>query len=190
LLASNAQIDLLVVGTHQKAWAARAWQGSVSRGALHGAAMNVACVPRSAAAESGAPVIPFRRVLIPTDFSQLANHAIASGYGLLRPGGEAHLIHVRLPEDEEHPLRDLEARLGALIPEGASSLGIETRIHVVADHEAYAGIVRLAERLAVDAICMSTHGRSGISELMLGSQANEVVRVARQPVLLVKAARE
>lgn len=44
-LADEAHVDLLVVGTHQRAWAARAWQGSVSRGALHYAASNVACIP-------------------------------------------------------------------------------------------------------------------------------------------------
>ena len=44
-LADGAQVDLLVVGTHQRAWAARAWQGSVSCGALHYASSNVACVP-------------------------------------------------------------------------------------------------------------------------------------------------
>ena len=190
LLASNAQVDLLVVGTHRKSWAARVWQGSVSRGVLHGAATNVACVPRSAVAEQGTSVAEYHRVLIPTDFSDLANVAIASGYGLLRAGGEAHLVHVRLPEDQEPRLDELESRLRALIPNDAALLGIETQVHVVADQQASAGIVRLAERLAADAICMSTHARSGVSEFVLGSQAREVVRLANQPVLLVKAARE
>ena len=45
-LAAEAQADLLVVGTHQRAGMARLWQGSVSRGVLHAAAMSVACVPR------------------------------------------------------------------------------------------------------------------------------------------------
>lgn len=45
-LAESVKADLLVVGTHQRAGIARLWQGSVSRGVLHGAAMNVACVPR------------------------------------------------------------------------------------------------------------------------------------------------
>ncbi len=44
-LSSKAEADLLVVGTHQRAGVARLWQGSVSRGVLHGAAMSVACVP-------------------------------------------------------------------------------------------------------------------------------------------------
>ncbi len=45
LFAAESKADLLVVGTHQRAGIARLWQGSVSRGVLHGAAMSVACVP-------------------------------------------------------------------------------------------------------------------------------------------------
>jgi nucleotide-binding universal stress UspA family protein len=44
-LAQELGTDLLVVGTHQRAWAARVWQGSISRGAIHYAASNVACIP-------------------------------------------------------------------------------------------------------------------------------------------------
>ena len=44
-LSQQVGTDLLVVGTHQRAWAARVWQGSVSRGAIHYAESNVACIP-------------------------------------------------------------------------------------------------------------------------------------------------
>jgi len=46
-VASETGADLLVVGTHQRAGIARLWQGSVSRGVLHCAAMSVACIPQS-----------------------------------------------------------------------------------------------------------------------------------------------
>jgi len=45
LLAEKSKVELLVVGAHQRAGIARLWQGSVSRGVLHAAAMSVACVP-------------------------------------------------------------------------------------------------------------------------------------------------
>lgn len=44
-LAAELDADLLVVGTTQRAAIARLWQRSVSRGVLHEASMNVACVP-------------------------------------------------------------------------------------------------------------------------------------------------
>ncbi|MEO8905210.1 MAG: universal stress protein [Polyangiaceae bacterium] len=55
-LATELGVDVLVVGTHQRAWAARAWQGSVSRGAIHYATSNVACVPPSWNATGELPV--------------------------------------------------------------------------------------------------------------------------------------
>ncbi|MES1174540.1 MAG: universal stress protein [Myxococcales bacterium] len=189
LLASKSQVDLLVVGTRQKSWAARVWQGSVSHGVFHGAPTNVACVPRSTVDRPTESVAQFHRVLIATDLSELGNHAVASGYGLLQTDGEAHLVYVRLPEDEDALTCDLEEQLRGLVPVGAGGLYISTRVHVVSDNEPSAGIVRLADRLAVDAICLSTHGRSGLSELVLGSQAQEVLRLASKPVLLIKGPR-
>ena len=186
LLAQEEQADLLVVGTHQRAWSARVWQGSISRGVVHRSSCNVACVPRAAsAAADRAEITRFRSVLIPTDFSPLANRALGAGYGLLPDGGEVHLVHVLTCERGEAP-PDLDARLRALVPVGAEQRGIETRTHVVDEAEAWSGIWHAASRLGVDAICMSTHGRSGPSRLLVGSQAEEVVRRARQPVLLVK----
>ena len=47
-------------------------------------------------------------------------------------------------------------------------------------------IVRAAEDLYADVIVMSTHGRTGLSHVLLGSVAEKVVRYARCPVLTVK----
>lgn len=74
----------------------------------------------------------------------------------------------------------------SLVPPGSEARGIETQTHVVDEADAWSGIWHAASRLGVDAICMSTHGRSGSSQVLLGSQAEQVVRRARQPVLLVK----
>jgi nucleotide-binding universal stress UspA family protein len=48
-------------------------------------------------------------------------------------------------------------------------------------------ILRLAEEAKADLIVMGTHGRTGLSRLVLGSVAEQVVRKARCPVLTVKA---
>jgi len=158
-LAQEEKADLLVVGTHQRAWIARVWQGSISRGVVHRSSCNVACVPRPASASvEKAEILHFRSVLIPTDFSPLANRALGAGYGLLPDGGEVHLIHVLTCERSEAP-PDLDARLRALVPPGADERGIQTRVHVVDEGEAWSGIWHAAARLGVDVICMSTHGR-------------------------------
>jgi nucleotide-binding universal stress UspA family protein len=185
-LSQEEHADLLVVGTHQRALVPRVWQGSISRGVVHRSSCNVACVPRSpAAAADRTEMTRFRSVLIPTDFSTLSNLALGPGYGLLPEGGEVHLLHVLSHERGEAP-PDLDARLRALVPAGAEARGIHTTTHVVEETEAWSGIWHAASRLGVDAICMSTHGRSGPSRLLVGSQAEEVIRRARQPVMLVK----
>jgi nucleotide-binding universal stress UspA family protein len=185
-LAQEESADLLVVGSHQRAWLPRVWQGSISRGVVHRSSCNVASVPQTAlAAGDTTEITRLRSVLIPTDFSALANRALGPGYGLLPQGGEVHLLHVS-PREPGQAAPDVAARLRALIPAGSEARGIETRIHVVDEAEAWSGIWHAASRLGVDVICMSTHGRSGPSRVLLGSQAEEVVRRARQPVLLVK----
>jgi len=186
LLAQEEAADLLVIGTHQRACMARVWQGSISRGTVHRSSCNVACVPSASRSTSEASTITrFRSVLIPTDLSPRANRALGAGYGVLAEGGVVHLLHVVTCDRAEAP-RDLDARLRALVPVGAEACGIETRVHVVAEAEAWSGIVHAAARLAVDAICMATRGRTGPARLLLGSQASEVVQRVRQPVLLVK----
>jgi nucleotide-binding universal stress UspA family protein len=188
-LAAEAKADLLVVGTHKRAMTARLWQGSVSRGVLHHASCNVVCVPRDAAAEDREVVTPFRRVLIPTDFSALANRAIPVGYGLVAPGGVVHLLHVvtRKPGEDDPNVAE---RLRALVPNGAAAKGVVTDVQVLPEDDAWRGIWQAAGRLGSDAICMGTHGRSGIAEAVLGSQAREVVHRAQQPVILVPPERE
>jgi len=188
-LAAEAKADLLVVGTHQRAGVARLWQGSVSRGALHEASCNVACVPRGEIAEEVSGIPTFRRLLVPTDFSPLANRAIAVGYGLVAPGGVVHLLHVvtRKPGEDDPDPTEL---LRALIPQGAAARGITTELEAAKEADACNGIWHVAGRLGVDAICMATHGRSGASRIVFGSQAQEVVQRARQPVVLVPPERE
>jgi len=188
-LAAEVRADLLVVGTHQRAGVARLWQGSVSRGVLHHASCSVACVPRGKSAEDQNGIPTFRRVLVPTDFSPLANRAVSVGYGLVAPGGVVNLLHVvtRKPgEDDPDPTE----RLRALVPHGAAARGITTEFEVAKEEDACNGIWHAASRLGVDAICMATHGRSGASRMVLGSQAQGVVQRARQPVVLVPPEQE
>lgn len=183
LLAAEKQVDLLVVGTHQRACLARFWQGSISRGVIHSTAANVACIPPAGVALEPA-ITTFQSVLVPTDFSSLSNRAIPVAYGLVPEGGVVHLLHVRPPGVRDGQPSPRE-QLRTLVPPGAAARGISTELHVIADHEPYLGIWHLANRLGVDAICMATHGRSGSAAVVLGSQALEVVRRARQPVILV-----
>jgi len=184
LAAREADADLVVVGTHQRAGVARLWQGSVSRGVLHTASTNVVCVPRAPEQHSRPPIPDFRRVLCATDFSEPSRRAIAAAYGLVRPGGVVHLTHVHDPSARE-TTEGVKTRLSELIPPEARSRGVHTELEVVAGDTASLGICRAAKRLAVDAICMATHGREGVACVVLGSVAQEVLGQAEQVVILV-----
>lgn len=61
-------------------------------------------------------------------------------------------------------------------------IGIEIVMGDLAD-----GVVEAAERVDADLIVMGTHGRTGLSHLLMGSVAENVVRSAPCPVLTVKA---
>ena len=60
---------------------------------------------------------------------------------------------------------------------------------VVVTAAAAPGIVDTARKLSADLIVIGTHGRTGLSRLMIGSVAERVVRTAPCPVLTVPSAR-
>jgi nucleotide-binding universal stress UspA family protein len=154
---------------------------------------------------SAVRVPPIARVLAPTDFSEIGDYALRYAYALLPEGGTVHLMHVveerslpnplyahytpgkrPTPEERAAQERDLEARLLALVPEEAETRGIESRVEIVHAHDPAEAIGAAAERLEVDAICMGTHGRSGLSSLVAGSVARSVASASSRPLLLVR----
>lgn len=67
--------------------------------------------------------------------------------------------------------------------------GAATTVHVEWAHQPAKAIIELANELDVDVIAMATHGRSGLSHLLVGSVTEEVMRDSGRPVLVVRARR-
>ncbi len=65
--------------------------------------------------------------------------------------------------------------------------GTAATIHVEWSHHTAKAIIELANELDVDVIALGTHGRSGLSHLLAGSVAEEVIRDSGRPVLVVRA---
>lgn len=63
--------------------------------------------------------------------------------------------------------------------------GVQGRA-VVQEGLPHSGILGLAQKENVDFIVMSTHGRTGLSKMVLGSVAEKVVYTTKRPVMLVK----
>jgi nucleotide-binding universal stress UspA family protein len=188
--ASAEKADLIAVGTHQRHGLDRFWLGSVSRGVLHHAPMSVAVVPLSEAShQESAGIRELRRVLVPSDFSELGNRAIPYAYSALRRGSTICLLHVAKPKNDEGQLKQQnnnKRKLLSLIPTDAEAQGIETQVEIVQSGKPSQAICQAAERFGADLICMASAGRSGLSKTILGSVVQDVLRCSKRPLLLVR----
>jgi nucleotide-binding universal stress UspA family protein len=156
---------------------------------------------------SGA-VSEFRRVLVPTDLSPLSLEAVPFAYALAAPGGCVYLLHVVEPSERPNPLYahyrpgrtptpaeraaqedELREQLRGLEPEGAQAKGVSTEVEIAESAEVAECIAEAAERLHADAICMSSHGRSGLRRAVFGSVAEAVLCQRHRPILIVPGRR-
>jgi len=126
----------------------------------------------------------FDRVLVATDFSDTANHAIPYACALTAPGGTLCLGHVAEPLGLDEA--EAQRQLTALIPPHAAERGIRCETAVWHGRSAAEDIVHLAEHFEADAICIGSNGRSGVARALLGSVAQAVLSNSKRPVLVVR----
>jgi nucleotide-binding universal stress UspA family protein len=138
-------------------------------------------------------MIALKRILVATDFGPAAEAALTYGRALANNfGATLTVMHVaenfflRATVADPHALkaavaRRLEERLTA---EDRSALHARAVLDT-SDQPADA-ITAYAKQAEIDLIVMGTHGRNGISHLLVGSVAERVVRTASCPVLTVK----
>lgn len=135
-----------------------------------------------------------KKILFPTDFSACSRAALGMATSLARDSGATLLIvHV-----EEIPISTGGGEFIYAIPTVPTDALRQSLVEVVpddasvpVDHRLLAGdaadaIVRTAESENVDLIVMGTHGRRGITRLLMGSVAEAIIRRAPCPVLTVK----
>jgi nucleotide-binding universal stress UspA family protein len=140
-----------------------------------------------------------KSILAATDFSETADQAGALARDLARRFSAAfHLLHVIVLLDDPHieernrlRLEELvatgdETRLQALENEVMDRGGVEITPHMVRGIAPAEVIVESASDLGCELIVMGTHGRRGLSHLLLGSVAERVVRTSAMPVLTVR----
>lgn len=199
-LASRQQVDLVVVGTHQRHGLGRLRFGSVSRTVLHHAHATVAVIPPAPAVPAARPA-KLARVLVATDFSELGNSAVPYGAAVVQEGGTLRLIHVIEPETalatvapggKARPRKEnpkLIAQLHALVPKEARDR-LDLEADVLESGDAAEAIAQEAERFRADAICLGSHGRSGVAKTLLGSVAQGVMTKSKRPVLVVRGDEE
>lgn len=141
--------------------------------------------------------MPFQRVLIALDESALAAHAVEVGADLAKAlNAQAALVYVvepalaYAPESGVPPAEMVAAlkREGqAYIAVAAQRLGNPSPWHFLREGKPADEIVSAAREWNADLIVIGSHGRSGVSRLVLGSTAESVLRHAPCPVVVVKA---
>jgi nucleotide-binding universal stress UspA family protein len=202
----------MVMGTHGRPWYQRVVIGSTAETILRAAPCPTLIVRN---VEKVGSLPRLKTLLLPTDFSvsgmvseewalQLAEdkevillHAVENPLLDVYDPDQAEIDLRRIMEaSREHPPRSAQpfwdhahrvahAKLSTLRQQ---FLGVHAQVEVIVrEGPAAEDILRTAERRQVDLIIMSTHGRSGVRRLLLGSVTEKIIRLAPCPVLAVRS---
>lgn len=145
----------------------------------------------------------FRRILVPTDFTETSERALDWAINLAAAvGAPLTVMHayeipvVGFPDGALIPTADVAARITEAATKGLDSL-VEARRGrgvpiegVLCQGVPWEEINSTAERLDADLIVIGTHGRRGLARALLGSVAENVIRTSSRPVLTIHGPRE
>jgi nucleotide-binding universal stress UspA family protein len=144
----------------------------------------------------------YKHILIPTDGSDLSKQAVKQGAAFAKslhakvtavtvtPTFHAITAEPLMVTDTEPEFRkDSAARAKKLLDvakSAARAAGIRFEgVHVVND-QPFAAIISTARKKGCDLIFMASHGRKGITALVLGSETNKVLTHTKIPVLVCR----
>ncbi len=143
----------------------------------------------------------FKRILVPTDGSDITAHAVDVAVQLAKVHG-SQLLTLSVMEpfpysavSEIQPVPpqefiDAQQRVALRRVEdvcaAAAAQGLSCKAHTVEALHAWEAIVDHAKAESVDLIVMASHGRSGFAALLLGSETQKVLNHIELPVLIVR----
>jgi nucleotide-binding universal stress UspA family protein len=142
-------------------------------------------------------MIKLKRILVPTDFSESARHALTYGMSFAREY-EAELVLLHVVETIAVgyasdlfpvPMAEVFEEISAFAKKELGELGAAARERVSSVREVLVQgkpsveIMRLADELGVDMIVLGTHGKGMLDKAIFGSTTENVVRRAPCPVL-------
>jgi nucleotide-binding universal stress UspA family protein len=143
----------------------------------------------------------FKRILVPTDGSEITTKAVTTAVELARAGGgQLSTISVKEPFpysaiSEMQPVPpqefyDAQERIAAArvkaVVDAAKAAGMECHGHTVEALHPWEAILDHAKAQQCDLIVMASHGRRGVAALLLGSETQRVLIHSTLPVLIVK----
>ncbi|MGA8921143.1 MAG: universal stress protein, partial [Pseudolabrys sp.] len=143
-----------------------------------------------------------KHILIPTDGSELSQKAIDYGMALAKSvNAKVTVVTVSAPfrlwatpvttdivEEYEKQMRQLSAKYLESAKESAVAAGVTCEVLQIEHDQPYLAIIDAARRRSCDLIVMASHGRRGISAIVLGSETVKVLTHSTIPVLVFRAA--
>ena len=138
-------------------------------------------------------MVAVKNILVPIDFSTASDAALMYGRALARRfGARLHVLHVVENAFLRPTVADPHAVEASALQRLSEQLTDDDRDHLrvaaatVKSDAPAVEIAAYAKASGIDLIVMGTHGRSGVSHLLIGSVAERVVRTAPCPVLTVR----
>ena len=143
----------------------------------------------------------FKRILVPTDGSDITTKAINTALDLAKAGaGQMFAVSVKEPFpysaiSEMQPVPpqefyDAQERIAAgrvkAVVDAAKAAGVTCNGHTVEALHPWEAILDHAKAQQCDLIVMASHGRRGVAALLLGSETQRVLIHSKLPVLIVK----
>jgi nucleotide-binding universal stress UspA family protein len=210
--AAVSGTNLVVMTTHARGALGRAWLGSVADELLRHLPVPLLLVrPAPGAADLAAEALP-RHVLVALDGTPLAEQMIGPAVELGRMAGAGFtLLRVLKPVVTMAPPPAAGASLGQMAAELVERMravqdslrkealdylegvaaplraeGLRVFTRVTMDEQPAVGVLNEAESQGPGVIALATHGRRGLSRLVLGSVADKVIRGSHLPVLVCR----
>ena len=185
--AKSSKVDLIAMSTHGRGGLSRLVAGSVAESVLRRAVVPLLVTRQGSNAQS------WKKIVVALDGSDRGNSILPDAFRLAKKlGSTLDFVRVALPVVHPtgvgeipmipFPPADPMPFLNALV-ERARSEGIDA--HAVGlEGRACSQILRHVQESGAGLLCMATHGRTGLTRVILGSIAEEVLRNAPCPVLL------
>lgn len=146
----------------------------------------------------------YKRILVPVDGSDTSTKALVAALQMARESGSAlRIIHVledltqvmaydyygAYPGDLAKTLQDNGQKVLADAKAIAQSSGVQTdeRLAEARGMRLGEAVVQEADQYSADLIVVGTHGRRGLGRVLLGSGAEQIIRLSPIPVLVIRA---
>ena len=145
----------------------------------------------------------YKHILIPTDGSELSKKAVDHGIGLAKAlnakvtsvtvSEPFHIFAVDpgmvtdTPDEYKKRVAALAAKYLKAAKDAATAAGVPCDVVHVEHEHPYETVIDTARKRGCDAIVMASHGRRGVSAIVLGSETVKVLTHSTIPVVVVRA---